>query len=76
MVVIFMNFDRKLVKYDRQRYFWDYSNYRHSWLDSYLVFFNGIVKVIRTFKGLDDDGYDRNKRITNKEIVSDKEDDE
>ena len=28
-------------------------------------FFNGIVKVIRAFKGLDDYGYDRNKRITN-----------
>ena len=39
-------------------------------------FFNGIVKVIRAFKGLDDDGYDMNKRITNEEIVSDKEDDE
>lgn len=23
-------------------------------------FFNGIVKIIRAFKGLDDDGYDRN----------------
>ena len=36
-------------------------------------FFNGIVKVIRAFKGLDDDGYDRNKRITNEEIVNNKE---
>ncbi len=27
-------------------------------------FFNGIVKVVRAFKGLDDDGYDRNKIIS------------
>lgn len=30
-------------------------------------FFNGIVKVIRAFKGLDDYGYDRNKRVLNME---------
>ena len=34
-------------------------------MDSNLVFFNGIVKVIRAFKGLDDYGYDINKRILN-----------
>lgn len=39
-------------------------------------FFNGIVKVIRAFKGLDNDGLDRNKIITNEEVVSDKEDEE
>lgn len=30
-------------------------------------FFNGIVKVIRAFKGLDDYGYNRNKTISSRE---------
>ena len=29
------------------------------WIPIYF-FFDGIVKVIRAFKGLDDNGYDRN----------------
>lgn len=39
-------------------------------------FFDGITKVIRAFKGLDDDGYDRNKRITNEEIIEDEDKEE
>ena len=30
-------------------------------------FFNGIVKVIRAFKGLDDYGYNRNKTTSSRE---------
>ena len=30
-------------------------------------FFNGVVKVIRAFKGLDDYGYNRNKTTSNRE---------
>ena len=30
-------------------------------------FFNGIVKVIRAFKGFDDYGYNRNKTISSRE---------
>ena len=30
-------------------------------------FFNGVVKVIRAFKGLDDYGYNRNKTTPNRE---------
>lgn len=30
------------------------------WIPIYF-FFDGIVKVIRAFKGLDDNGYDRNR---------------
>ncbi len=38
------------------------------------VFFNGIVKVIRAFKEIDDDGYDRNENISDDKITSGKED--
>lgn len=38
-------------------------------------FFDGIVKIIRAFKGLNDEGYDRNKRISD-EIIDNKEADE
>lgn len=44
------------------------------WIPVWFLF-NGIAKVIRAFKGLDDYGYD-NKRTTYEENVNNKEDDE
>lgn len=42
------------------------------WIPIYF-FFDGIVKVIRAFKGLDDNGYDRNIKIQNNQENNDVE---